>query len=159
MACGYYIHLEGAELHNATKLFTTANLNMLTFRENASQQHNATCILTFPAAVQGILDSLEFYGDNERWAAQTELCIHKSKKFKLHKGLNNSTTGSEIVYRLEQKRYFWRPKHRQNNKVIMDLREMRCVTVEWNKQAQGMIEWRDFVNTEYIFQFKKVRKL
>jgi hypothetical protein len=72
--CRYYIRLERVEFSNAAKLFTAAELNLLTFRVNARQQYNAKCLLTFPAAVQGTLDSRTPHHSYQKFMAT--FCFH-----------------------------------------------------------------------------------
>jgi hypothetical protein len=51
-----------------------------------------------------------------------------------------------LVGRPEGKRPLGRPRHRWENNIKMDLREIRIDGANWIQLAQDRIQWRDFVN-------------
>jgi hypothetical protein len=58
-----------------------------------------------------------------------------------------------LVGRPEGKRPQGRPRHRWDDNIKMDLREIGINGVNWIQLAQGMVQWRAFVNTVMNLQF------
>jgi hypothetical protein len=52
-----------------------------------------------------------------------------------------------LVGRPEGKSPLGRHRHRWENKIKMDLRELRIDGTNWIQLAQDRVQWRDFVNT------------
>jgi hypothetical protein len=52
-----------------------------------------------------------------------------------------------LVGRPEGKRPLGRPKHRWENNIKMDLREIGIDGANWIQLAQDRVRWRAFVNT------------
>jgi hypothetical protein len=52
-----------------------------------------------------------------------------------------------LVGRPEDKRPLGRPRRRWEDKIKMDLREIRIDGANWIQLAQDRVRWRDFVNT------------
>jgi hypothetical protein len=55
------------------------------------------------------------------------------------------------VYRVfgvksEGKRPLWRPRHRWEDNIKMDLQEVRCGDMDWIELAQDRYRWRDVLN-------------
>ena len=51
-----------------------------------------------------------------------------------------------LVGRPEGKRPLERPRHRWENNIKMDLREVGCAGMEWIELAQDKYRWRALVN-------------
>jgi hypothetical protein len=49
--------------------------------------------------------------------------------------------------RPEGKRPLGRPRHRWEDNIKMDLREIRIVVANWIQVSQDRVQWRTFVNT------------
>jgi hypothetical protein len=52
-----------------------------------------------------------------------------------------------LVGRPEGKRPLVRPRHRWEDNILMDLREMGVDGANWIRLAQDRVQWRAFVNT------------
>jgi hypothetical protein len=52
-----------------------------------------------------------------------------------------------LVGRPEGKRPLGRPRHRWENNIKMDLREIGIDGTNWIRLAQDRVQWRAFVNT------------
>jgi len=51
-----------------------------------------------------------------------------------------------LVGKPEGKRPLGKPRHRWEDNIKMDLREMRCGGMDWIELAQDRDSWRAFVN-------------
>jgi hypothetical protein len=52
-----------------------------------------------------------------------------------------------LVGRPESKRPLGRPRHRWEDDIKLDLREIGINGANWIRQTQGRVQWRAFVNT------------
>jgi hypothetical protein len=46
----------------------------------------------------------------------------------------------------EGKRPLWRPRHRYEDNIKMDLQDVRCGSMEWIELAQNRDRWQGLVN-------------
>jgi len=51
-----------------------------------------------------------------------------------------------LVGKPEGKRPLWRPRHRWEDNIKMDLQEVRCGDMDWIELAQDRDRWQAFVN-------------
>ena len=51
-----------------------------------------------------------------------------------------------LVGKPEGKRPLWRPRHRWEDNIKRDLKEVRCGCMDWIGLAQNRDRWRAFVN-------------
>jgi hypothetical protein len=52
-----------------------------------------------------------------------------------------------LAGKLKGNRPAGKPRHRWENNIKMDLREMRCGVMDWINLAQSRVQWRVLVNT------------
>jgi hypothetical protein len=52
-----------------------------------------------------------------------------------------------LVGRTKGKKPLGRPRHRRENNIMLDLRELGINGAKWIQLAQGRVQWRPFVNT------------
>jgi hypothetical protein len=52
-----------------------------------------------------------------------------------------------LVGRAEVKRPLGRPRHRWDDNIKMDLRDIGIGGANWIQLAQDRVQWRDFMNT------------
>ena len=57
-----------------------------------------------------------------------------------------------MVGKLEGKIPLWRPRHRWEHNIKMDLQEVGCGGMDWIELAQDRDRWRALVNTVMNFQ-------
>jgi hypothetical protein len=58
-----------------------------------------------------------------------------------------------LVGRLENKRPLGRPRHRREDNIKMDLREIGIDGANWIRLARDRVQWRAFVNTVMNLRF------
>ena len=62
-----------------------------------------------------------------------------------------------LVGKLEGKRSLWRPRHRWEDNIKMDLQEVGCGGMDWIKLVQDRDRWRALVNAVMNLGFHKMR--
>jgi hypothetical protein len=81
------------------------------------------------------------------------ITINKSRRMRWAGHVARMRRGMHIGYwRESQKRPLGRPRHRWVNNIIMDLRDIGWVVIDWIDLAQDRNQWRALVNTLMKFR-------